>query len=206
MADEQKMSEFTTKVTPLIETDFIPVLVDDGLGGFTNGKVLKSMLLGYKSYHFAPTQTTVTTTSGLLVIGKTYIIASVLGADDFTNVGFVAINTPFVASGTTPTVWASSTVVKNVTDSAPVNNELINDFGGTPVLTYVGPGRYDLTITGAFTGATKVFCFMSPILDYTTEVDRIDDNTIRIFVGDFSGNGQDGIINGIYVIEVRKYY
>lgn len=56
MADEIKMSDFTTKNTPLSETDYITVLVDDGVGGFTNGKILKSVLLGYKSYTALLTQ------------------------------------------------------------------------------------------------------------------------------------------------------
>jgi len=56
MADEQKMSEFDEKFTALIETDYIPILVDDGLGGFTNGICKKSILLGYKSYVATLTQ------------------------------------------------------------------------------------------------------------------------------------------------------
>jgi len=53
-------------------------------------------------------------TSGDLIVGKDYQIDEILG-DDFTNVGFVAINTPFEATGTTPTTWTNSTIVTNVT-------------------------------------------------------------------------------------------
>lgn len=55
-------------------------------------------------------------TSGLLVVGITYVIQAVIPTDDFANVGFVAINVEFVATGTTPTVWANSTQVFEITD------------------------------------------------------------------------------------------
>jgi hypothetical protein len=50
-------------------------------------------------------------TSGSLVVGKKYIIASYLGADSFTNVGAAsnATGVIFTATGTTPTTWTSST-------------------------------------------------------------------------------------------------
>lgn len=53
-------------------------------------------------------------TSGELIVGKTYRVDEILG-DDFTNIGFVAINTPFEATGTTPTTWTDGTIVTNVT-------------------------------------------------------------------------------------------
>lgn len=56
------------------------------------------------------------TTSGALVTGKTYVIVSLVAGDDFTNVGYVADGTPFVATGTTPTAWTEETVVFNLTD------------------------------------------------------------------------------------------
>lgn len=59
----------------------------------------------------------ISSTSGLLVVGKVYTIVAVLGADDFSNVGFVEVGTPFEATGTTPTTWSNNTIVYNVTDS-----------------------------------------------------------------------------------------
>ncbi len=52
--------------------------------------------------------------SGLLVNGASYFIKTVQGTDDFTNVGFVAVNTLFVATGTTPTIWTNGTEVWGV--------------------------------------------------------------------------------------------
>ncbi len=59
----------------------------------------------------------ISTTSGLLVIGKTYNVVATLGGDSFANVGWVTDGVDFVATGTTPTTWASSSIVINVTDS-----------------------------------------------------------------------------------------
>lgn len=53
-------------------------------------------------------------TSGLLVVGIRYFIGAVTGSDDFTNVGFATPGTPFIATGTTPTVWTNSTNVYSV--------------------------------------------------------------------------------------------
>lgn len=52
-------------------------------------------------------------TSGVLTIGKTYIISILEVGDDFSNVGFVSEKTPFVATNTTPTNWGNGTEVIN---------------------------------------------------------------------------------------------
>ena len=55
-------------------------------------------------------------TSGVLVVGETYILTNWITDDDFTNVG-AASNTDgveFTASGTTPTKWTNSSVVNKV--------------------------------------------------------------------------------------------
>jgi hypothetical protein len=59
----------------------------------------------------------ISTTSGLLVVGKTYIINTLQSGDDFTNVGYVSDGVDFVATGTTPTNWTNETEVINKTDS-----------------------------------------------------------------------------------------
>jgi hypothetical protein len=48
---------------------------------------------------------------GELVIGESYVIESLNGRDDFSNVGFVSTGVQFVATGTTPTNWSNSTTV-----------------------------------------------------------------------------------------------
>ena len=65
-----------------------------------------------------------TQTSGTLVIGKEYIIHSLLSGDDFSNVGFVSVDIPFIATGTTPTTWTNSTEVVFQTGSV---NIIFND-------------------------------------------------------------------------------
>lgn len=79
--------------------------------------------------------TEITTTSGLLVIGKTYNVVATLSTDDFANVGWVSDGVDFVATGTTPTVWTNSSVVINRTDEIPY------------VLDW-SKGTYRITMTG----------------------------------------------------------
>ncbi len=103
-----------------------------------------------KVYVALLTQTTVSTTSGLLEVGKTYNIESLVAGDDFANVGYVADNTPFIATGTTPTVWTNSTVVVNITDSAPVATVLENSLPLAPTYSYVSGGNFIASAIGAF--------------------------------------------------------
>lgn len=48
---------------------------------------------------------------GQLVIGESYLIESLNGSDDFSNVGFVSTGVSFVATGAYPNDWSSSTSV-----------------------------------------------------------------------------------------------
>jgi hypothetical protein len=58
-------------------------------------------------------QLTISPDSGYneLVVGESYVIESLNGSDDFSNVGFVSTGVQFVATGTTPTNWSNSTTV-----------------------------------------------------------------------------------------------
>ena len=103
-----------------------------------------------KVYVALLTQTTVSTTSGLLEVGKTYNIESLVAGDDFANVGYTADNTPFIATGTTPTVWSNSTEVVNITDSAPVATVLENSLPLAPTYSYVSGGNFIASAIGAF--------------------------------------------------------
>lgn len=96
-----------------------------------------------------------------LVKGESYVIESLNGSDDFSNVGFVEVGVPFVATGTTPTNWSNSTTVftfygmikdytLEITDQAPKDGKyVLQDFyivvsGG--VITYselLTPNRID---------------------------------------------------------------
>lgn len=116
----------------------------------TNTESIDSLGTIPKIYKALLTQSTVSSTSGLLVVGKTYVIDALLGADDFANVGYVSDGVDFVATATTPTVWANSTIVINQTDSAPVAVVLNNTLDGVPVWTRFSAGVYMLTLNGAF--------------------------------------------------------
>ncbi len=76
--------------------------------------------------------------SGTLVIGRQYIITSYLGSDVFTNVGAGsnATGVEFVATGTTPTTWTSSTVL---TRQGEVGKWRAKDF--TPLVAYDASGN-----------------------------------------------------------------
>jgi len=71
-------------------------------------------------------------TSGLLVIGATYIIATFVAGDNFTNVGALmnATGVVFVATGTTPTTWTQSSSLQTVLNIKNVSNVLLPISGG----------------------------------------------------------------------------
>lgn len=163
---------------------------------------LKYVALLYQIY--------VSSTSGLLVIGKTYQIDTLVAGDDFANVGYVASSTPFIATGTTPTVWTNSTEVINITDSAPIATVLENTLGEIITWTYVSPGYYvgttpigiDLnksTVSLANTGTDKEAIYQANIAG---------NGEIRLYTFSYNGTDsaadRDGWINRT-PIEIRVY-
>lgn len=64
---------------------------------------------------------------GELVVGKRYVIYQLSGTDDFTNVGFLEIDEPFIATGTTPTIWQSNTEVHLIDFQIDVLENTIDD-------------------------------------------------------------------------------
>jgi len=62
---------------------------------------------------YLDTNTVVTQTSGLLVIGRIYTISAYVSGDNFTNVGAPsnATGVIFTATGTTPTTWTNSSTL-----------------------------------------------------------------------------------------------
>lgn len=55
--------------------------------------------------------TILTAVTSPLIIGEQYLIQVLNAGDNFTNVGFISVDVPFIAIGTTPTTWVNSTVV-----------------------------------------------------------------------------------------------
>lgn len=98
-----------------------------------------------KSYVSDLYQSTVSTSSGLLVVGVEYVILALNVGDNFVNVGYVSMGTPFFATGTTPTVWSHGTVVVNTKLSAPVATELLNTTEMYFTYSYVAEGVYFVT-------------------------------------------------------------
>lgn len=88
-----------------------------------------------------------TLTSGTLTSGARYLIVTILGADTFTNVGAAANTngTVFTATGTTPTTWASSSVLMLLTTAGGIKGTL----AGGRINVYTGPQP-----VSADTGAT----------------------------------------------------
>lgn len=60
-------------------------------------------------------------TSGSLVVGRWYLINTLVSGDDFSNVGYVSQGTPFKATGTTPTNWTNGTQVIRLYESLNPN-------------------------------------------------------------------------------------
>jgi hypothetical protein len=126
--------------------------------------VEKTAASSYGEIAFKPTQETISTTSGALVVGKKYLILALEVGDVFTNVGYVEPNTIFTATGTTPTTWTEGTVVINVTDSAPVLGQVINNIG-TITTSYVAPGKTRLHSAALFTENLTFFPTQIGLLD-----------------------------------------
>lgn len=59
-----------------------------------------------------------------LRIGKRYIVRTLTAGDNFTNVGFVAINVPFVATATTPTLHTTSQLIYLSADTTIIFNDV----------------------------------------------------------------------------------
>lgn len=63
-----------------------------------------------------------------IIVGEQYYIQEVASGDDFFNIGFTAINTPFVAKKTTPTDWSNGTVVYITKEEVEYNDKLLTDY------------------------------------------------------------------------------
>jgi len=127
---------------------------------YTAGTVKKAKidLVPPLEYTALLSETGYAATSGLLVAGQTYYIASFVAGDDFVNVGGTNVTgNTFVASGTTPTTWTNSSILVSVGISAPAVTLLKNALSAAIVWTYSAVGTYIGTLTGAFTENKTVF-------------------------------------------------
>lgn len=97
-----KISELPISIPT--STSIFP-FVDNGI---TYHGAISAITTPYKVYTALLTQTgsyPSVPTGPNFVIGQTYVITFLGVGDDFINIGFVSLNTPFIAIGTTATVW-----------------------------------------------------------------------------------------------------
>jgi len=81
------------------------------------------------------------------IIGKVYRVITLEPGDDFSNIGYVAEDTLFTATGTTPTAWTASDVVFEDFEIVPHFNDI--DVNLTTDIQKIGVGntQYFLKIT-----------------------------------------------------------
>lgn len=114
--------------------------------------------LPYKSFVFNLTTTYEEQTSGLLVIGKEYILNGNAG-DDFDNVGATGLGEQiFTATGTTPTVWTNGSYITSYpTQVDKIYNSFTADIVVTRPLALTSEFPVILTSLGAeFTAETWI--------------------------------------------------
>ena len=118
--------------------------------------------LTHKKYVAILSQAVNNKTSGTLTIGHDYKIMVYNADDDFTNVGAASNEAlvVFTATGTTPTHWAHSSRLVDLTTSAPTAVVLENTIGAI-VWSYDNVGRYFGTLRGVFT-PNKTFKLLAP--------------------------------------------
>lgn len=96
-------------------------------------------------------------TSGLLVNGKRYVIATFVSGDVFTNVGAAsnATGVRFTATGTTPTTWTHASTLKEITADLDVDataDQVATALNATVAITSAGW----VTVASPRTGAYEV--------------------------------------------------
>ena len=151
-------------------------------------------ILGVKEYTALLSETGYSATSGLLIAGQTYYIASYVAGDDFTNVGGTNVTgNTFVASGTTPTAWTNSSILVSVGISAPAVTLLTNGLSGAIVWTYSAVGTYIGTLSGAFTENKTVFQYPPLGDDKAVTVEWTSANVITVKTYE-TGALKDGLL------------
>lgn len=141
-------------------------------------------VVNYKVYTAKIDTVIISTTSGTLVIGKTYVLAGVAAGDNFANVGYLANKVAFVATATTPTVWSNGTEVTNITDSQPTVIVLQDTFPGISVAleTQITNALYNLTFR-------KSNVFILTKFFPTTSSSNFSRKSDSLLTADFVSNG-----------------
>jgi hypothetical protein len=200
-----KISELPVATNLNTNIDFV------GVQGGVTKKVSDSLFTRpYKVYTALVTQIDSVQTEVPLVIGNTYVIYELLGSDDFSNIGFVSLNVPFIATGTGPISWLNWTEVHNITHAEPTAIVLENALGTDVVYSYIGSGSYRMACVGFGTNTQKVFT--TGHIDDTNEARIIDfsvsdEGSILLLTRHFTGGTfatKDGLLYQT-PIEIRVY-
>jgi len=164
---------------------------------YANGSTIKTGtidLVAPLEYTALLSETGYSATSGLLIAGQTYYIASYVAGDDFTNVGGTNVTgNTFVASGTTPTAWTNSSILVSVGISAPAVTLLTNGLSDAIVWTYSAVGTYIGTLSGAFTENKTVFSYPPLGDDKAVTVEWTSANVITLKTYE-TGALKDGLL------------
>lgn len=143
-------------------------------------------------------------------IGRTYIIASYVAGDDFTNIGATqnATGSVFIATGATPSVWNEKSSTIEYITGAPVVNILENTLGHV-WFEYITTGQYSLKSNQLFTDNKTTITIGSE--GYSGDYNRIinisreDSNSSQIFIEAYSDTTlSDGLLY-YTTIEVKVY-
>jgi len=156
----------------------------------------------YRSFTGLISQPTIYTSSGLLEVGVKYVISSITGTDDFSNVGFTDLDVEFEATGTTPLVWINATRVYNITLAVPEVTEFQNTIGNI-VFTRDYPGVFTGTLAGAFGTPSRFWATILPNFATIASCDYVDANSFCVQAG-YDGSNYDFVLKNV-PFEIRVY-
>jgi hypothetical protein len=160
---------------------------------------MRDAIRGYKVYTAKLEQFTDTRFGGQLNVGKTYLIISLYGNDDFANVGYIESGTPFIATGTTPTKWTNFTLVINCTDSAPIPLIYENTLVGDLVWSYITKGVYRATFSNTFQLDKTILFIDSPSLISNHYFSSLNELSIEL------QSGNEVYLDSTISLEIRVY-
>lgn len=138
-----------------------------------------------------------------IVIGKEYQIFEIFGTDDFSNIGFVNTDTPFIATGNSPTLWESTPII-DCENSHPTHQVLSNQIGE---ITYqrIGHGNYNAISDALFVENKTITIITNYTLDNSfigSQWDSLNEINIQTLGSD--GQSSDNRLTNVY-FEIRVY-
>lgn len=167
--------------------DFIALFIaDTGQLSIKDSNGLVTFIGGMtRKYSAKITQTITKLDSGVLEIGKEYVVPELQLGDDLTNVGYVSDGVPFTAIDTTPTTWTNNTEVFDILLSQPT--EILvkeNSIGTTTVEWYYDNSNSQFKLKFVTNGLyLEDLTFLPYPMSNNQNLIRIDDDTIEWAIG-----------------------